>query len=237
MLKFSNLLMNIIFLILLNITTLIKSNKDSNTNFISNSNLENKFLEERAKEEANLSKNINSKYGNDNNLYNMITDFKKNLFQENTLEDFFINNEFYIKNQTSYLDIKDIKKKFENIFLQTNKNVNYESFFNSTKYTWETISSNGDIPKETKGFSMVLSGTTLIIFGGRDLNDKYYNEMYFFDLQQKSWTKILAKGLIPTPRAFHSAIIRGTTMWIFGGSSDTGYLNDLYSFDLETVKN
>jgi hypothetical protein len=230
---------------------LIKSNKDSNTNFIADTILQNKFLEEKIKEAAKLSKNTNSEHQDDNNLFNLITDYKKNLFKENIMKNFYLHNNIhpYTDNDNNYdininennyninynSNIKDIKRKFDSIFLQKNKNTNFESFFNSTKFTWETITSKGETPKSTKGFSMVLSGTTIIIFGGRDLNDKYYNDMYFFDLQKKTWTKISPKGVSPKPRAYHSAIIRGTVMWIFGGSSDSGYLNDLYSFDLETV--
>lgn len=42
-------------------------------------------------------------------------------------------------------------------------------------------------------------------------------------------------GEIPSKRQGHSAVLHGTTMWVYGGSTDEGYTNDLYSLNLENV--
>ena len=237
MLKISNSLINILFFTLLTISISINSDNNRITDFLSESFLENDFLTKTTKN-SEFESEVESETKNkiDNNLYNLIVNYKKKLFQENIMKDFYFNSAVDT-NKHLKTSGKAINKKFDKIFLQLSQGKNFESFFNTTSFTWEKISATGDIPKSTKGFSMVLSDTSMVIFGGRDLDDeKYNNDVHLFDLEEKTWTKITPEGLAPTPRAYHSAVIRGTVMWIFGGSSDAGYLNELYSFDLETVK-
>ena len=112
---------------------------------------------------------------------------------------------------------------------------NTESFFNTTEFVWENLPFLGEAPSPRRGQSVIIADTYLIVFGGSDLNSKFYNDVFYFDLLKKNWMKVNAVGKIPTPRADHSAILYGTTMWVFGGASKDGYLNDLYSFNIETV--
>jgi len=49
------------------------------------------------------------------------------------------------------------------------------------------------------------------------------------------WSKSPSTGDIPSKRQGHSATLYGSTLWVFGGSNSMGYLNDLYSLNLETV--
>jgi len=42
-------------------------------------------------------------------------------------------------------------------------------------------------------------------------------------------------GIPPAAREGHTATVIGSTMYLFGGSGNNAYYNDLYSFDLETV--
>ena len=227
MIKFSITLINILFISLLAIST--KSSNETNTNFLSNAFLENKLKTD----------SIN----NENKLYDLIVEYKKKLIQDNIMKDFYYQTDIDESDSESNSNPNtntnestdfNLKKKFENIFIQK-ENEKFESFFNTTQFTWEGISATGEAPKSRKGQSMVISDTFLVIFGGRDLDDKYYNDVQMFDLQEKTWTTVTPIGAVPTPRAGHSAVIRGTTMWIFGGGSDAGYLNDLYSFDIDTV--
>jgi hypothetical protein len=39
-------------------------------------------------------------------------------------------------------------------------------------------------------------------------------------------------GDVPVPRVGHGSAIIDNLLYVFGGSSDDGYLNDFYSFDL-----
>jgi len=56
-------------------------------------------------------------------------------------------------------------------------------------------------------------------------------------IRSKKWINVPTYGIVPGPRGGHSAILHGTTMWVFGGWSLNTYLNELYSLNLETVFN
>jgi hypothetical protein len=78
--------------------------------------------------------------------------------------------------------------------------------------------------------------TFLVIFGGCYMETKCFNDLFFLDVLAQRWIKVETTGTIPSPRQGHSAVLYGSEMWIYGGSSNEGYLSDLYSLNLETVK-
>ena len=75
----------------------------------------------------------------------------------------------------------------------------------------------------------------MIVFGGCYMESICYNDVFFLDLIAQKWINIETFGSKPTPREGHIAILYGSTFWVYGGSSNDGYLSDLYSLDLETV--
>jgi Galactose oxidase, central domain len=183
-------------------------------------------------------------YNTDKKLYDLIVEYRKKIFRNSLFDDLIKDNDFasdiYNKTDNKDYSMKNKLKFYENNFMhsilfQTKSKQKIEGFFNSTPFIWENLQTNGIPPSPRRGQSIVLADTFLILFGGSDLNNKFYNDIYFFDLQTNSWIPIRQMGNIPTPRADHSAVIYGTTMWIFGGASQNGYLNDLYSFNIETV--
>ncbi len=57
----------------------------------------------------------------------------------------------------------------------------------------------------------------MIIFGGCD--DKcQFNDLWIYDSETKMSRATPTKGKAPSPRAFHSAIARGSELIIFGGA-------------------
>lgn len=48
----------------------------------------------------------------------------------------------------------------------------------------------------------------IIIFGGRDDSrvNPYYNDLFAYKLVEKEWVELTVYGLIPRPRASHSAV-------------------------------
>lgn len=102
-------------------------------------------------------------------------------------------------------------------------------------FVWTEYSTNKRAPTPRRGHSSVIADTYMIIFGGCYMESKCYNDVHFLDFRSKSWTKVNTTGEIPSSRQSHSAVLHGSTMWVFGGSSNDGYLNDLYSLNLETV--
>ena len=49
-----------------------------------------------------------------------------------------------------------------------------------------------------------------------------------------TWYRLTVKGEGPTPRCFHTTTLVGSKLYVFGGSSDAHYFNDLFVFDART---
>ena len=84
------------------------------------------------------------------------------------------------------------------------------------------------------GHSCVCIGDSLYIFGGQDKDDKYLNSLYKMDIKSGQWTEVQSSGQKPSPRSGHSMTYIGSNIYLFGGCNESGMLNDLYLFDVET---
>ncbi len=210
---------NILFLTFLYFTTQTKTNKNNFLSFSLQGSIKNSLRESTI----------------DENFFDLISEYRKKLL-ESTIFSEIINND----NKNNQKENKILKNNLlrsvliQNVTKEINDN---EVFFDTTEFIWENIQTFGDAPSPRRGFSMIIADTFLVIFGGSDLNGNFYNDVFYFDLTKNTWMRINSIGSIPKPRADHSAILYGTTMWIFGGASREGYLNDLYSLDIETVIN
>ena len=68
----------------------------------------------------------------------------------------------------------------------------------------------------------MLSGRSLVIFGGKDPEDKVlYNDVWAFDLDRKVWAQLGSRSKVqPLPRYGASAALAGDgKLLIFGGST------------------
>jgi hypothetical protein len=92
-------------------------------------------------------------------------------------------------------------------------------------------------PSPRRGHTTLIADTFLLVFGGCYQEIKCYNDLHFLDLRSQKWIEIPTLGKKPTPRGNHAAILYGTTLYIYGGNSVEGFLNDIFSIDLETVIN
>lgn len=102
-------------------------------------------------------------------------------------------------------------------------------------FTWNELKPINEAPLPRRGHSMIQTDNYIVIFGGCYMETDCYNDIHYYDIEHYQWYKVNATGQIPSPRQGHSATLFGTTMYIYGGSSNDGYLSDLYSFDLEQV--
>ncbi|KAL8275355.1 hypothetical protein Esti_000677 [Eimeria stiedai] len=59
-------------------------------------------------------------------------------------------------------------------------------------------------------------------------------DVWSLDCETWSWKQHTFTGTPPAPRQGHSAVIKGDTMFVFGGWSNDGNYNDLFAYDLQT---
>jgi tRNA wybutosine-synthesizing protein 3 len=97
----------------------------------------------------------------------------------------------------------------------------------------EKVMNMGDEFLPRAGHSATVIGDTIYIFGGADSDNKVYDNLLSFDIEEKEIKKIQPKGIIPKPRASHAACsdILQTKVYIQGGADASGNIyNDLLSY-------
>ena len=73
---------------------------------------------------------------------------------------------------------------------------------------------------------------TLYIFGGHEKSNKIHDEVYLYDINASKWYEsIPIKASIPTPRYNSGCFVFQRSLFIFGGNTNRGPLNDLWSYD------
>jgi len=75
--------------------------------------------------------------------------------------------------------------------------------FHFASKRWEKVAASGG-PSARSGHRMVALKKQLIVFGGfhDNLRDcKYFNDVFSFDLENRTWSKIVTSGPEPTPRS------------------------------------
>lgn len=80
----------------------------------------------------------------------------------------------------------------------------------------------------------------IYVFGG-DNGKTMLNDLLRFDVKEKSWGRAFATGTPPAPRYHHSAVVHGSSMFVFGGytgdihsNSNLSNKNDLFEYSFQT---
>ncbi|RDX75255.1 Acyl-CoA-binding domain-containing protein 4 [Mucuna pruriens] len=108
--------------------------------------------------------------------------------------------------------------------------------FDTETECWSLMEAKGDIPVARSGHSIVRSTSILILFGGEDAKRRKLNDLHMFDLKSLTWLPLHYTGTAPSPRFNHvAALYDDKILYIFGGSSKSRTVNDLYSLDFETM--
>ncbi|KAL0388750.1 UNVERIFIED_CONTAM: Dynein regulatory complex subunit [Sesamum radiatum] len=101
---------------------------------------------------------------------------------------------------------------------------------------WSPIEAKGDIPVARSGHTVVRANSVLILFGGEDTKRRKLNDLHMFDLKSLTWLPLHCTGPRPSARSNHiAALYNDKMLFIFGGSSKSRTLNDLYSLDFEAM--
>ncbi|KAJ3311740.1 hypothetical protein HDU76_003040 [Blyttiomyces sp. JEL0837] len=77
----------------------------------------------------------------------------------------------------------------------------------------------------------------LVIFGGKDANDAFLNDLYILHVSTLTWEKPNIRGEAPSGRGKHSAVIEDNKLYIYGGWCSTdGVAGELNILNLETME-
>ncbi|CAK9005235.1 unnamed protein product [Durusdinium trenchii] len=103
--------------------------------------------------------------------------------------------------------------------------------------TWTTPSLSGTSPSGREQLTALMDWSgKMWIFGGTD--GSRFNELHYLDTKAGTpmWSTPLVSGTIPFVRRAHSAVYDGNgKMWIFGGKTDSGYVNEVYCREVSTT--
>ncbi|KAL1918241.1 uncharacterized protein VTP21DRAFT_3507 [Calcarisporiella thermophila] len=104
---------------------------------------------------------------------------------------------------------------------------------------WEQIIyTKGRPPCKRNDHSASYWNEKLIIFGGRDEDEQFCNDIVVLDLRTLTWDRPAISGSLPTGRTKHGAVVYNNRLYITGGCcADTGHgdvTKDLNILDLTT---
>jgi len=102
---------------------------------------------------------------------------------------------------------------------------------------WGRVEIEGDIPKGRSDASMVYDPGTglMVLFGGVDSDFTCLNDMWTFDIETSTWTRVVANTRVPMARSAHAMAYDGHSgeVILFGGiDSQFVCYNDTWAYDV-----
>ena len=106
----------------------------------------------------------------------------------------------------------------------------------SSSSDWETASVLSDYPYRRSGHSLTSYLGMLYLFGGCDLDTVCYNDLQVYNYRDSKWTEVQTTGSAPGVREGHIAVLIGYYLYIYGGTSLTEVLGDVFKLNLNLLE-
>ncbi|GMS81058.1 hypothetical protein PENTCL1PPCAC_3233, partial [Pristionchus entomophagus] len=93
--------------------------------------------------------------------------------------------------------------------------------FNPVSNCWRSLATKGRVPPARDGHSAVVHEGQMIVFGGFEEHDQRFSqETFVYDFDSATWSEMSTTGDRPAWRDFHTAVVIGNEMFVFGGRCD-----------------
>jgi hypothetical protein len=99
---------------------------------------------------------------------------------------------------------------------------------------WTEVTPTGETPNTRYGHSMTEFGNDAYVFGGMDEAGIEFNDLWAFNKDNGEWVKHAPENDPPPPRKNHCAFPYSGKLYIYGGTSGSTCLDDLWCYDFDT---
>jgi len=109
--------------------------------------------------------------------------------------------------------------------------------FDSETHQWSKRECTGEIPAHRGGHTAVAwHGTKMVVHGGWDVGNVYFDCTYVLDTETWSWEKLqVTSAYKPVGRVGHASVLHDQRyLYTFGGYGTEGYWDDLNRLDLRS---
>ncbi|XP_077986715.1 kelch domain-containing protein 10-like [Glandiceps talaboti] len=108
--------------------------------------------------------------------------------------------------------------------------------FNFATGLWTEVDTSGHMPEELASMSMLLTGNTMLVYGGTGFpfGQASSHNLYALNIKNKSWTTIACSGDAPIPTYGQSVSLVGSSLYVQGGTTGWQYNSDVHQLNLQT---
>lgn len=96
------------------------------------------------------------------------------------------------------------------------------------EWRWQAVETRGNAPAPREGHTSTAVENYLVMFGGCFLDKECFNDVQVLDTEEDRWLEPAVQGRPPMGREGHTATLVQDAIYVFGGSSQAGYMNDLH---------